>query len=204
MKRLPLILSFFAFILLCMSLSFWGLRVFKPQVRSVAAPAMQSGFEPGAGQWGSIFGSSQSTQITASNYQLKGVVVARRKEDSVAIVVAEGKPAQSVALEQELAPGVLLKEVHDQYVMISESGSMRRIDLPQSSVINLPSAQNTNPTAAIGVVPQNVPATFPEHRRNVPPMPMAPSSSPSATPVPMVTPGLPTASLPEVMPANPQ
>lgn len=195
MKRLPLILSFTAFILLCMSLSFWGLRVFKPQARSVAAPALQSSFEPGVGQWGNLFGNSQAEQNVASNYQLKGVIVAKRMQDSEAIISANGKPAQSVRLNQELAPGVTLREVHDQYILISEGGAVRRVDLPQAAQINRVSLQESNPAPA-AAFPQPQPAAFPLHNRN-PVSPMAPA-------VPVVTPGMPVASLPATMPEGVQ
>lgn len=199
MKRLPLVISFFSFILLCMSLSFWGLRIFKPQARNVAAPALQASFEPGGGQWGTLFGNNQIAQMAASNYQLKGVVVARRTQDSAAIVSANGKPTQSVGVGQELAAGVTLKEVHDQYILISEGGAIRRIDLPQPSPASRISLQTENSQFAGGSQSvRSSPVAFPAHSRNpTAPLPIAPGVPPSG---PMVTPGLPTASLPAVMP----
>mgnify|MGYP001794078128 CR=1 FL=1 len=100
MKRLPLLISFVMFILLCMSISYWGMQVFKPKVRSVAAPVDNSTFEPGVGQWGSVFGRNPMAEVAASNYQLKGVVVAAQSRDSAAILSAAGKPARPIAVGQ--------------------------------------------------------------------------------------------------------
>lgn len=136
MKRLPLVLSFVMFILFCMSLSYWGMQVFKPKVRAVNAPVNTSSFEPSEGQWGSLFGRNPSVEAAASNYQLKGVVVAGQAFDSAAIVSADGKPSQTIAIGKELSPGVILKEVHETYIVISESGLIKRVDLPQPTPIS--------------------------------------------------------------------
>jgi general secretion pathway protein C len=47
----------------------------------------------------------------------------------VAILSADGKPARAVAAGSELAPGVIVREVHPQYVLLSESGIIKRIEL---------------------------------------------------------------------------
>ncbi|MFZ6719660.1 type II secretion system protein N [Undibacterium sp. Ji49W] len=210
MKRLPIVVTFLAFVALCMSLSFWGLRLFKPQARSVSAAFQQGSYEPGAGQWGGVFGSSQVMQVNASNFQLKGVVLAKRSEESLAIISANGKPGLSVALNKEVMPGVTLKEVHDQYVVIVDAGVERRIDLPQVQEVsriqtapvfinqpNQPNQANMNPgnTVPPQVAPPN---SFAGHRS------MPAPGGPITPAAPMVTPGLPTASLPTVMPGNPQ
>jgi general secretion pathway protein C len=135
MKRLPLIISFLMFILLCMSLSYWGMQMFKPKVRPVSAPQNTSTFEQLVGQWGSVFGRSPIAQMAASNYQLKGLVVAPHAQDSVAIVSADGKPEQALAIGRELSPGVKLLVVRPTHIIVSESGVDKRIDLPKSSVV---------------------------------------------------------------------
>ena len=199
MKRLPLVATLLVFVLLCGSLSYWGMKFFKPLNRGVALPQQQEVLEPGAGQWGSLFGQVQA-EVTASNYQLKGVILAKRASESMAIVVVSGKPPQAVAIGQKIAPGTELREVHRDYVLIAESGAVRRVDLPQNAVIQLTSA------APGGMLPQ--PPGFPTHIRNdILPPPNYPGQSAqvvqSAQPVqPMVTPGLPVASLPAVMPTG--
>ena len=135
MKRLPLAMSFVMFILFCMSLSYWGMQVFKPKVRTVNAPVNTSSFEPGEGQWGSLFGRNPLVEAAVSNYQLKGVVVAGLASGSAAILSADGKPSQTIAVGRELSQGVILKEVHETYIVISEGGLIKRVELPQPTPI---------------------------------------------------------------------
>lgn len=133
MKRLPLLFSFIMFIAFCMSLSYWGMQMFKPAVRAVSAPVAAAAFEPGVGQWGSAFGRNPLAEAAASNYQVKGVVVAAVARDSAAIISADGKPALTIGVGRELSPGVKLTEVHEAYILISEAGLIKRIDIPQSA-----------------------------------------------------------------------
>ena len=135
MKRLPLLMSFVMFVFLCMSLTYWGMQVFKPKVRSVNAPVNTNTVEPGEGQWGALFGSNPLAEATVSNYQLKGVVVAPHALDSAAILSADGKPSQTIAVGKELSPGVILQEVHTTHIVISEAGVVKRVDLPQATPI---------------------------------------------------------------------
>ncbi|MFZ6686157.1 type II secretion system protein N [Undibacterium sp. SXout11W] len=189
MKRLPLLCSFLAFIFLIASLSFWGMRVFKPADRSVARPVLDN-IEPGAGQWGGIFGGSQAEQAIASNYELKGVIIAKKATDSLAIVATNGKPAQTIALDAQIAPGIVLKEVAANYVMISESGLMRRISLPENAVINVVPGSVRPQTGEMHGVSPIAPVAFPPHSGQFIP----PAGSPPAQP--MVNAGFPAASLP--------
>jgi general secretion pathway protein C len=135
MKRLPLLMSFVMFVLLCMSLSYWGMQVFKPKVRAVNASVNTNAVEPGEGQWGSLFGRNPLAEAAVSNYQLKGVVVAARAVDSAAILSADGKPSQTIAVGKEMSPGVILQEVHTTHIVISEAGAIKRVDLPQPTPI---------------------------------------------------------------------
>jgi general secretion pathway protein C len=136
MKKVPLLINFVFFIALCASMTFWALRFFKPQSRALAAPAIDVNFEPSIGQWGALFGRSAVATAAASNYALKGVVVARRPEDSAAILIADGKGQQTVAIGRELSPGVKLLEVHEDYIVISEAGLIKRVELPAPTPIN--------------------------------------------------------------------
>jgi general secretion pathway protein C len=106
--------------------------LFKPAVRPVAAPPPASrpaiGLEAALG----LFGGNASIAV-ASNFQLKGVIVAKAAQESVALLSADGKPAQAIAIGAEVAPGVTVKEVHAQYVLLSESGVIKRVELPESA-----------------------------------------------------------------------
>lgn len=132
MKRLPGLTSFFLFIALCAASAYWAMLLFKPAVRPVAAPPQASqpaiGVEAALG----LFGGNASVAV-ASNFQLKGVVVADVERESVAILSADGKPAQAIAVGAEVLPGVSVKEVHAQYVLLSDAGVIKRVELPESA-----------------------------------------------------------------------
>jgi|GEM_PF-248255 len=132
MRRLPHIASFLLFIALCASAAYWAMQLFKPPLRPVAAPprTVQAEVRPEAAAM--LFGSAKGGTAVASNYQLRGVIFSGNPRDSVAIISADGKPAQAIRANSELAPGVTIKEVHRDYVLVSEGGATKRVDLPES------------------------------------------------------------------------
>lgn len=132
MKRLPGLTSFVLFIALCAAIAYWAMLLFKPAVRPVAAPPQASQPGPGPEAAQGLFGGNASVAV-ASNFQLKGVIVADVARDSVAILSADGKPAQAIASGAEVAPGVTVKEVHAQYVLLSDAGVSKRVELPESA-----------------------------------------------------------------------
>lgn len=133
MKRLPRIFSFFSGLAFCLSLAFWGQSLLSVPINNGIAFAASSDVVSASGHWGNLFGSSQITQDGASNYQLKGVVVAQSAQDSAAIISINGKPAQSLHVNQELAAGVTLSEVHQTHIVIKEAGVEQRIIFNQSA-----------------------------------------------------------------------
>jgi len=133
MRRLPLILSFVLFVALCASAAYWAMQLFKPPVRPVAAPprAAQAEIRPDAAA--AVFGSRKGNTVVASNYQLRGVIFSGSPRSSVAIISADGKPAQAIGVDEEVAPGVTIKEVHRDHVLLSEGGATKRVELPESA-----------------------------------------------------------------------
>ena len=132
MKRLPILLSFLLFLGVCMSGTYWTMQFIKPQARQVAPPKVQERNDISPDSVMNLFGGHLSV-AAASNFQLKGVVVSKNDKESVAILVAEGKPAEAVRVDSEVIPGVVVKEVHPQYVMLSENGVMKRVELPANA-----------------------------------------------------------------------
>jgi general secretion pathway protein C len=132
MKRGPLIASFILFIALCVSATYWGMQLFKPPLRAVAAPppAVQSPLRPDAAA--GLFG-GRSTVAVATNFQLRGVVMSGTPKESIAILAADGKPAQAVSADREVMPGVRIKEVHARYVLLSDNGVTKRVELPDEN-----------------------------------------------------------------------
>lgn len=191
MKRLPVLISFVLFLALCVSLAFWALQLFQPTPRAVtaapAAPVAEADLRAAAG----LFGGA-STLAAASNFQLKGVVQARDAKDSVAILSANGKPAQSVRQGAEIAPGAVVKEVHRRYVVVSDGGVPKRVELPEIAAPSKALASPAGPAPAAQVRP-TAPSQPP-----VPGITLGP-----ATPIQQTANGTATAPAAANAPANP-
>jgi general secretion pathway protein C len=147
MKHLPLITSFILFIALCVSAAYWAMQMFNPPQRAVAAPPRSAQAGPDLNAAAGLLG-GHSNAVVASNFQLKGVVVASNPAESVAILAANGKPAQAVRVNSQVLPGVTVKEVNKQYVLISENGVMKRVDLPADAKRQIKVGISTNAAVA--------------------------------------------------------
>ena len=158
MKRLPLLLSFLFFVALCASATYWTLQLWRPPARPVTAPIAGAGNDLSADAAAGLFGGRPAAVSVASNYQLKGVVLAGNGRESVAILSADGKPAQAVGIGMEFQPGVSIKEVHAQYILLSESGVIKRVTLPEAAVSQqaafVPAAMSSPPPAPMQMAPQ--------------------------------------------------
>ena len=108
------------------------MQFFKPPLRAVAAPpqTMQGFTPPRLDAAAALFG-GRTTIAVAVNFQLHGVIAAGNPTEGVAILAAGGKPAQAIRVNTEVMPGVMVKEVHPQYVLLSERGVVKRVDLPE-------------------------------------------------------------------------
>lgn len=125
-KRLPLLLSLLALILLAVSIAYWVLQLYRPEQRPLAAAPLAGQAEPSPDAAATLFG-GQPSVAAISNFQLTGVVAAGA--NSAVIIVADGAPPQAVRVGREVAPGVVVAEVHPRYVMLSEGGVMKRVEL---------------------------------------------------------------------------
>lgn len=128
MKRWPLVATFILFIMACASAAYWAMQFFRPPLRRISAPPEIVRLAPGKEAAASLFGGRRMITAT-SNFQLKGVVVAGKASESVAILAAAGRPAQAVITGSEVAPGVNLIEVHPDHVLLSEGGVVKRIEV---------------------------------------------------------------------------
>ena len=141
MKRLPMIASFVLFIALCVSVAYWSMQLLKPPVRLVVVPLHATQPGPKLDAAAGLFG-GHANAVVASNFQLKGVVVASNPAESVAILAANGKPAQAVITDAEVMPGVTLKEVNRRYVLLSEGGLIKRVELPEDAKVRMKGSIN--------------------------------------------------------------
>lgn len=126
MKRLPLVVSLLAVIALSASVAYWAMELYKPAQRPMAAIPPASMPDPAPDAGATLFG-GQAVTAGPSNYQLTGVVAAGR--ESVAILVVDGQPPRALVVGKEIVSGVTVKEVHPKYVMLSEGGVLKRVDL---------------------------------------------------------------------------
>jgi general secretion pathway protein C len=153
-------------ILLAASLAYWILQLYQPPQRPLAAVAHNAMPPPPIDAAATLFG-GQVSKASASNYQLTGIVSAGR--DSVAIIVAEGSPPKAIRMGKELVPGITLAEVHPRYVMLSDGGVMKRLDLATDAKAAAPMG------ASAAMQPPGVPTPAPPMTTGVEP-PMAPGA----------------------------
>lgn len=132
MKPQSLAASFLLFVALCASFAYWGMQLFKPPVRPVAAP-QEAKPEIQRDAVAAIFGGRPPSTAVASNFTLKGIIMSGTPGESVAIIEPQGKPEKAVAVNSEIVPGVVVKEVQPRYITLSESGVTKRVELPANS-----------------------------------------------------------------------
>jgi general secretion pathway protein C len=226
MKRLPLAISFVLFILLCASIAYWGMQMFKPPLRPVAAPPRAAAPEVRPEGATALFGGRTAPAAVASNYQLRGVIFSGNARDSVAIISADGKPPQAIRVDSEVVPGVTIKEVHPGYVVLLENGATKRVELPEtgrdagitSTAAPRPGNQPTPPTpAGRGMATRPAPAApnqqqaTPAAQQQAPQQPAFAAPQPAAAPpatttapaAPAATPQAPVTNAPPTVVVNP-
>lgn len=194
MNRWPLVASFILFIALCASIAYWAMQVFKPPLRPVAAPPRAAKTEVNPEAAAALFGGRGSKAAVASNYQLKGVIMSGTAGDSVAILSAEGKPEQAIRVDMEVMPGVTVKEVHREYVLLSEDGVTKRVELPETAEVQ--------PRPAVSSPVRTQPAA-PAQPRLPTQRPPGPTVSPAQRPQ-IVQPGVPPQPTPQPQIVQPQ
>ena len=128
MKRLPVLVSLIAVLALSSSLAYWAMQLLKPPERPIAPAPVQSAPSASLQAAATLFG-GQPVAIAASNYQLTGVVAAGDGRRSAAIMVIDGKPPQAVPVGRSIASGITLTQVHPKYVLLSEGGVIKRVEL---------------------------------------------------------------------------
>ncbi len=173
MKRMSVVYSLLAVIALSASLAYWGLQLFKPQPRPQVAAPQAAMPEPAIDAAAGLFGGHSAAVV--SNYQLKGVVAAVPARDGVAIIAADGKPAQAYKVGQEVAPGVTVKEVTARAVTLLEGGVAKRIDLPAEAGGNTSLSQGGGANPPPSAVPPQ------QMQPSIPAPPPPPTMNPAPT-----------------------
>ena len=159
MKRWPVMVSLVLFLALSASLAYWIVQWTAPAPRAISAPPKSERTMPPISAAASLFG-GRSPGSAIANVQLRGVVHSGSLSGSVAIIAVEGKAARALTANSEIAPGVIVKEILNKTVVVSEKGVERELSLPAFA------AQESNTTA-----PQ----------ANLPPASNLPPANPAAT-----------------------
>ncbi|WP_322405441.1 type II secretion system protein N [Massilia luteola] len=171
-KHLPLAAAVTLFSAVCASGAYWGLPWFQPPVRAVVAASRADVAPPSIDAAAGLFGGAPAGPA-ASAFQLKGVIDAG--PEGVAILAADGKPAQAVGIGSEVGPGVRVREIHQRYVLLDDGGALKRLDLPDSAVAGLSLVAAAAPSGAPArAAPPLTPATVARSGGPMPPPVMDP------------------------------
>ena len=159
MKRLPLFMNILALMALSASLAYWAVQLFPVPQRPLAAAPPPAAPEVRPEDAARLFG-GQALTVAASNYQLTGVLVARDGRGSAAILAIDGKPAQVLPVGVEVVPGVTVREVRPGYVLLSEGGAVKRVELASvplkpgaEAALAAPAAAPVQPPSRMSVAP---------------------------------------------------
>ncbi len=158
-KRWTLIARYALFIALCMSLAYWAMQLFKPPLRTVVAPQPVAKADINLDAAAGLFG-GHAALGASSDFQLEGVILAGDARDSIAILAVAGKPAQAIPTNAEVIPGVTVKEVHAQFVLLSQGGVAKRVELPDSTGVQVRARASSNAPVAVRASPP-MPASEP-------------------------------------------
>lgn len=186
-KRLPLLISFILFIALAGSSTYWGMELSKQKARPVAAPPPPQQAEVPVENAATLFG-GKLTVATASNFQVKGVISSKSGNGGTAIILADGQPAQTLGVGSEVAPGVSVKEIHAQYVLLLDNGVPKRLAVPEAKPgvagEGILAVQQPDPNASRMTGP-SLPQPMPQQQPVEPPQPPV---SPQQIQAPLATP----------------
>lgn len=191
-QLLPIASAVLLVVAICGLITYWVLtikasRTIPAPVGVIAQTAAPLNLEPAK----ALFGvAANSGAALAVQIQLAGVVSPDIPgPDAAAIVSVDGKPAEFVRVGREIAPGVILKEVHGKSIVVTRAGATEEIQLPQDAIVgigapthNLP-AINNNP---VSLPPASGQPGFPDGAANngIPPgAPMPPDGDGPQMPI---------------------
>jgi general secretion pathway protein C len=155
MKRWPLAAGFVLFIALCVSVGYWGVQFFKPPELAVPVQAQLNQPAPNLDAAVRLFG-GHSTAAAASSFQLKGVVVSSDPAESVAILTTDGKPARAIRANHEVMPGITVRDVQRDHVLLSEAGVIKLVEL-SAKTMQKTEVENLTGSRSAGARPANNP-----------------------------------------------
>ncbi len=156
MKKISQACSAFLFLLICTSLTYWGLFFMAPTSQKVSLLNENDNYEVSLAEARSLFGGGSNNESRLPLI-LRGVILSGRPSDSVAIVGVAGSAPRLIRPDAEFMPGLVLQEIHTKHIVVLDHGWRREIPLttfissPSQSVgignannINAETLQNTD------------------------------------------------------------
>ena len=108
-------------------------RAREPVVVSAdARMALFAGLDPFFRSGAGLAGDGSLQQVTSLPLKLYGISLNEASGDGSAIIAYEGADQASYAVGEEIAPGVVLKEVHFDHVVIERGGASEMLYIDQS------------------------------------------------------------------------
>lgn len=155
MKKISQVWSALLFILVCASLTYWGLFFMAPTSQKVSLLPENDINEVSLSEATSLFGGSSNNESRVPLI-LRGVILSGTPTDSVAILGIAGSAPRMIRRNAEFMPELFLQEIHTNYVMVLDHGWRREIPLSpfmsSSSITipNMPSVNDMNRGAVLG------------------------------------------------------
>jgi general secretion pathway protein C len=106
------------------------MRFIKVPQRLIALPLITTQSDPKFEAATNLFGHGESP-ASSTNIHLKGVVVSTNPDESIVILSVNGKATQTARINTEISPAISIKEIHKGYIVLSDNGSIKKIELPQ-------------------------------------------------------------------------
>lgn len=151
-QTLPRTISFILFLAICASLAYWAIEFFTPSPRPVATSSHIVQPLPPVSDAADLFGGKADAN-TMKNIQLRGVILAGRAQESVAILVPDGDTPKYLRRDAEVMPGVKVQKIEAKKVVLSDHGVSREVSLaafvPASTVVAAPVNANVMPAPAV-------------------------------------------------------
>jgi hypothetical protein len=177
-QYLPRIISFLFFALLAAIVGFWASRLLAPKVAVAPVNVTAENTATSDATWArQFFGSAKETAaasgpVADSQLQVIGLISGR---SAVALIAADGKPAKPISVGQSIVPGVILKAVYGEKVIISRQGKEVELPLPLKQNIAILTSGASRPngsssTSLLSGATSSAPTSSP------PPIVVAPSS----------------------------
>ena len=151
MKKISQTCSAFLFLLICASLTYWGLYFMAPTSQKLSLLSENDNYEVSLAEAKSLFGGGANNEGRLPLI-LRGVILSGKSSESMAILGVAGSLPRLIRRDTEFMPGLVLQEIHTKHVVVLDHGWRREIPLTtfissSSQVEGVSNANNINVVA---------------------------------------------------------